>query len=161
MRRAAFLLAALALPGSALAGGGVRFGADLEYGLPLDGAIPPGPGVGLEIGYAIGFGIGRLIPEAGVTYYVNGQMTAPKVGGALFLGKGLEIGVYTHLVVPFAPTLSKGAFGFDAGAALDITVVPKVDFGVHFGGQFIGETDESIASPDEALIAGAHVGFTI
>ena len=161
MRRAAFLLASLALPTSALAGSGVRFGADLEYGFPLDGAVPPGVGVGLELGYSIGFTIGRLIPEVGVTYYTNGEMTAPKLGGAIFLGKGLEVGAYTHLVVPFAPTLSQGAFGFDAGLALDVRAVPKVDFGIHFGGQFIGETDESIPSPDEALIVGAHVGFTL
>ncbi len=161
VRRAAFLLAALALPGSALAESGVRFGADVEYGFPLDAAVPPGIGVGLKIGYSIGFTIGRLIPEIGVTYYTNGEMTAPKVGGALFLGKGLEIGVYSHLVVPFAPTVSQGAFGFDAGVALDVRAIPKVDFGVHFGGQFIGETDESIPSPDEALIVGAHIGFTI
>lgn len=161
MRRSALIVVSTLLalaPGVARANSGPRIGANVEYGFGLDGAMASGLGVGVDLGYSIGFAIVRLIPEAEFTYYTAGQLAAPKVGGAVFVGKGLEIGAYMHLVVPFAPTLSKGAIGFDSGLALDVTAIPKVDLGVHFGGQWIGDTDEAIESPDEALIGGVHAG---
>jgi hypothetical protein len=142
----------------AWAGSGPRIGLDVENGFPIDGALSLGIGFGLEFGYSIGFGVGRAIPEIGFAFYPSQTVAAPKIGGAIFLGKGVEGGAYMHGVVPFAPTFSLGATGFDAGLALDFTFVPRVDFGLHFGGQWIGDTDETIDSPDEELVFGAHVG---
>ncbi|MBA2321773.1 MAG: hypothetical protein H0V89_11540 [Deltaproteobacteria bacterium] len=151
----------LALPAAALGKSGVRIGLDLENGFPIDGALPLGLGVGFDLGYSIGFAVGRLIPEVGFAYYPTHSVAAPKFGGALFLGRGVEGGVYLHGVTPFAPTFSLGALGFDAGIALDFTFLPRTDFGLHLGGQWIGDTDEAIESPDEALVFGGHVGFRI
>ena len=159
MNRLVGILGLLLLPNAASAGSGFRLGLDVENGFAIDGALPLGVGVGLDIGYVLGFPIGRIIPELGFAYYPSNSVSAPKIGGAIFLGKGIEGGAYMHGIVPFAPTFSVGATGFDAGIALDFTFVPRTDFGLHFGGQWIGDTDETIDSPDEELVLGGHVGF--
>jgi hypothetical protein len=156
------VVVALALvPSLAFADSGVRVGIDLENGFPTDGALPLGPGFNIDLGYKLGFGIGRLIPEVSVGYAPRNRVVATRAGGAIFLGKMIEGGAYMHAVLPFAPTFSSGAVGFDAGLALDVTAVPHLDFGLHFGGQFIGDTDETVQSPDQEYVLGVHAGFTL
>ncbi len=161
MRSLAIAAVVSLTPASAFAKSGARIGLDVENGFPIDGALSLGVGFGLKVGYSIGFGLGRAIPELGCAYYPAQTVVAPKAGGALFLGKGVEGGVYMHGIVPFAPTFTVGATGFDAGAALDFTFLPRVDFGFHFGGQWIGDTDETIDSPDEELVLGGHLGVRL
>ena len=156
--RYAWIALALAVPWRAEAKSGLRVGLDLGYGLPLDAAPPLGPVVGLDLGYAIGFGFGRLIPELGFQVAPVSQSMAPMAGGAIFVGKFVEAGAFMHLVYPIPNGVYEtNALGFDAGVALDVTALPKVDVGLHLAGQWIGET---VAGPDEAAVVGGHVGLT-
>jgi hypothetical protein len=156
--RYAWIGLGLAVPFCAEAKSGVRVGLDLGYGLPLDAAPALGPVVGLDVGYAIGFGFGRLIPEIGFQYAPVSQSMAPIAGGAIFVGKFVEAGAFMHVVYPIPNGVyDSTALGFDAGVALDVTALPKVDVGLHLAGQWIGET---VAGPDEAAVVGGHVGLT-
>jgi hypothetical protein len=128
------------------AGGGVRFGVELD-------AI-----------------VLSLTPEIGADYHVMSGDLAPKVlrgfGGArLMLGALVRPGIFAHVGYGYVTygsiagvdTPSRAAPSYDGGLALDLTFIPKIDLGAHLGYAVVTRNDDGPANG--FLFAGVHLAL--
>lgn len=125
------LLAALLAPLPALAGPVLDARADLAARTDAD-APDLGTGVGARVGLPIDLALITLTPEAGLAMWTGAGLLVPDVGARASLGAGLQPGAYAHLLFPM-PTPGGPSRGWDAGARLDLTLLPVVDVGAHLG----------------------------
>ena len=117
-----------------------------------DRSLNLGTGYGLRAGLPVDVLLVELVPEIGVTVWQDAELTIiPEAGARFNFGKVLEPGAYAH--VAYIPG-TVPTWGWDAGVALDVTVIPKIDFGVQAGLQRYGEVMPS-------LTAGFHAGIKL
>jgi hypothetical protein len=138
---ASVLAALVLLPMTASASSGTRLALDLDYAGGIDE-----PGIGRGTGGALRFGQKMdlvalsLTGELGLSYHTFDGSLDPShysgfVGGRLGFGKIIEPSIYAHVGVG---RLNLGELdahdtgpAFDFGLALDLTVLPLIDVGVH------------------------------
>ena len=112
---------------------------DLEYATAISNDfVQHGSGGAFRIGSELDAILVTLIPELTVDYHSFGGRSDPsvvtgKVGGRIRFLKILEPGIFAHLGVGHisADPFSHTGVAFDAGATLDLTILPLIDFGVH------------------------------
>jgi hypothetical protein len=152
--RTALMLLALA-PATALAG--PVLDARVDVAAATRGDAPTlGTGVGARVGLPLDAKLVRIVPEAGLTLWTGSGLLVPDIGARASIGHGIEPGAYAHLLFPM-PTPGGPARGWDAGARVDVTMLPAIDLGAH-----LGLTQLSGPAHGEAsyINAGIDVGFT-
>lgn len=131
----------------------VAIAADLEADVPVDlDAIDTGPGFALRLGYQVHLPLLTFTPEIGFHYAsFDPEPTLYRgiVGARLGFGEVFRFGVFAHIGYGHASIdtpigdVSHSAFTFDAGAFLDLTILPLIDLGIHVGyGRLSPESDE-------------------
>lgn len=140
---AALLTLTLFVPLTASASSGTRLALDLDYAGGIDE-----PGIGKGTGGALRFGqkldliAASLTGELGVSYHTFDGALDPThysgfVGGRLGFGKIIEPSIFAHVGVGRLNLEVAGEDvhdtgpAFDFGLALDLTVLPLIDLGVH------------------------------
>jgi hypothetical protein len=125
-----------------------------------------GFGIGLRYGHEWDLAILSLIPELGVGYHAfGGPNDADAVtvfgGGRVAIGFVLEPSVYAHAGVGHVATntTSFTSLAYDIGAALDLTVIPVVDFGPHV--TLAGVAGNERREPFSWLEIGGHLTFNL
>lgn len=166
--RASAVVCAFALPFfvSAAASAQPKLAVDVGADLPQNSGSKDGLGFGLRLGNQWNLAIIKIVPEIGFDYHDFGGPPDARafrfVGGGRFgIDLGLEPIVFAHAGLGHwsAVGASDTNFGYDVGAALDLTILPVVSFGAHVmetgiaGG---GNTDSF-----NWLEIGGHVGFTL
>ena len=117
-------------------------GGDLDYAFPIDSAADSGPGFGLRLGNRTRLPALVLAPELAFTYHSLSGDFGPNVyrgvgGLRLAIGEILRPGIFGHLGVghlsaDFAGRdVSHTAFTYDAGAFLELTLLPLLNLGIH------------------------------
>ena len=164
------LLACAALTLFALAPNPAR--ADFLVGLDVDGVEPFedgaafGGGFGVRLGAQLHVPLLALTPELAFTYAQFGDDYGPSIyrgmiGGRVAIGEIIRIGVYGHIGLgSFNLDLddedpSGSDVTYDLGLALDLTVIPILNLGVHAAYNRFGEDDDRDSF--EWLTTGAHV----
>ncbi|MBX2803149.1 MAG: hypothetical protein KTR31_36045 [Myxococcales bacterium] len=125
-----------------------------------DNAPQIGGGVGVRVGMPLNLVAIKLVPEIGITGWQDltkpvgdgllpPALLVPEAGARFSFGKVVEPGVFVHALLP----LDGGGndLGWDAGASIDVTAIPKVDFGLQAGVVSFGQAP--------ALTAGGHLGI--
>lgn len=138
------MLLATALLSAPSAHAAPTLNAEAVVALPFDEDSPDlGLGLGLRAGLPLGLVALKIVPEAGLTAWTAGDLLlVPEVGARVRFGKVLEPGVYGHALFPLREGYQPG---FDAGASLDLTAIPKLDVGLQGG----------------VLSLGGGMGFTV
>lgn len=89
-----------------------------------------GNGVGVRVGYSLDLLAITFTPEIGGTVWLADKRFMPEAGVRLQFAKLIEPGVYAHVIQP----LSEGSkTSWDGGLSLDLTAIPKLDFGIQAG----------------------------
>jgi hypothetical protein len=166
------LLACAALMVLALAPNPAR--ADFMVGIDVDGVEPFesgaafGGGFGVRVGTQLHVPLLALTPELAFTYAQFGDDYGPTIyrgmiGGRVAIGEIIRVGLYGHIGLGrFALDLdgddpSGTDVTYDVGIALDFTVLPILNLGVHAAYNSFGEDDDREAF--EWMTTGAHVEF--
>jgi hypothetical protein len=113
--------------------------AELDYATPVHSDVGSGAGFGLRLGQQFRLPpIITLTPELAYTYHDFSPLPVAYrgvVGLRLGLGEILRPGVFAHLGIARlnqeSPAPSVTDFSYDAGAFLDFTLLPFVNFGGH------------------------------
>jgi hypothetical protein len=118
--------------------GGTRLAFDLDYANGIDAGVDSGWGGAVRFGREYDIVLLSLTPEfMGSFHRFSGAgeplQFAGLAGGKAALGKIVEPGVFAHVGVGHAnlPGDDMTGLAFDLGLALDLTLVPAVDLGVH------------------------------
>jgi hypothetical protein len=118
--------------------GGTRLAFDLDYANGIDAGVEPGLGGAVRFGREYDIVLLSLTPEfMGSFHRFSGSGSplefAGLAGGKAALGKIIEPGVFAHVGVGHAnlPGDNLTGLALDLGVALDLTLVPAVDLGVH------------------------------
>ncbi len=137
---------------------------DVGAAFPNGSGNDDGLGVGVRYGHAWDLAIISLIPEMGLGYHAFGgpnDANALSVfgGGRIAIGFVLEPSVYAHagLGHVWADTTSFTSLYYDVGAALDLTVIPVIDFGPHL--TLAGVAGNESREPFSWLEIGGHLTF--
>lgn len=167
-------LVVLALPGTAAADATrTVIGVNLNFNDSIVGEeATNGAGVDLYFGPRLDLAILTLTTEIKAGYHDFGGALDPTVyrgmvGGSLGIGAIIRPSVFAHLGVghlrfddPFGlDREGRTHLTTDVGAALDITILPLIDIGVH-GSYNVLAGDDDYDSFDW-LQAGAHVTFVL
>jgi len=139
-----FFLAVVVASPAAFAGGGWRVAADAGANVDLDGTSTD---LGVRFGRNIKLAVLHLTPEVGGRLLRGG--VSPNAGVRVGVGKGVVPTVYAHYGYVLEQTPVPW---FEAGAALDFTFVPKINFGPHASYTALG--DDGFPS------FGVHAGVT-
>jgi len=136
-------LIALAFSTPALAGPVV--GLQTDYAATTEKTTGPN-GLGLtgRVGYGFDVGVVEIIPELEVSWFPDTWI--PKVGGRAMIGKGIEPGLFGHLLLPMWRQ-SDPIRGWDAGAVIDFTAAPMVDIGLHGGAMVLDSAENRQITP--------------
>lgn len=156
------MLSVAALAGAAVLSWGAdarasetQLGLDADLAFPLDEVeVDSGAGFNGRIGQRLDLMLLTLTPEVSGGYYTFGGQTEPKVyrgllGARLGLGAVVRAVAFAHAGVGHAsfdvPSTvedpGRTAFAYDAGLALDFTLLPLLDVGVHGAYNSIGGND--------------------
>jgi len=160
----AALAVSVALPSTAHAGPW-RLGLDLDYenGIDEEG-VSGGTGAALRFGYKLNLAILSITPEIGGAGSWFGGPADSKLyqgflGGRVSFLKGIEPGVFAHVGYGSIKVLdeSRGGTTIDAGVALDITLLPIVDLGIHaaYDSMFVKDADKAF----DWYRVGAHAAL--
>jgi hypothetical protein len=139
---------------------------DFDFGAALDQAgTKSGGGGALRIGQELDLFLISLTPELGGAYHAFGGDDETRIyggflGGRLAIGKIVEPAIFAHAGVArveglenrIAPTL-------DGGLALDFTLLPLIDLGVHGAYNVILPRDDG--SSLEFVTLGAHAALVL
>jgi hypothetical protein len=148
--------------------------ADILVGVDVDGVEPFedgaafGGGFGVRLGTQLHIPLLAITPELAFTYAKFGDDYGPAIyrgmiGGRVAIGEIIRIGIYGHIGLGrFALDLddedpSGTDVTYDVGLALDFTVIPFLNLGVHAAYNSFGEDDDRPVF--EWLTTGAHVEF--
>lgn len=161
---ALFLSLAVLLPRTASAQNKIAI--DLGADLPQGSGNDNGWGIGGRFGRQWNLAVIKLTPEVGFSYH---DLTGPAdatawnilAGGRFGIDFGLEPIVFAHAGLGHysASFGDHTSFGYDIGAALDLTILPVVSFGAH-----VMESGISGGNGSDALSwleIGGHVSFNI
>jgi hypothetical protein len=141
---------------------------DVEAAWADDPNESTGLGVGLRAGHVWDIAIITITPELGASYHDFDGAADPtawdvKAGGRFGIDLLLEPSVYAHAGLGhFGYDLPDGdvsqtSLAYDVGAALDVTVLPVIDFGVH--ATFAGIAGNDEIDPFSWIAVGGHVAF--
>lgn len=111
---------------------------DLDYNTAVDEPrADPGAGGALRLGKELDLFLISFTPELGGSYHGFGGDERTRIysgflGGRLAVGKILEPSIFGHVGVGHVSGIeSRTAPSLDAGLALDFTLLPLIDLGVH------------------------------
>jgi hypothetical protein len=136
--------------GTGPAHAGAVVGLQTEYAAPLEANDgPAGLGLSGRVGYGVDLGLFSVVPEMEVAKFSD--IWVPKIGGRVQIGKGLEPGIYGHLLLPLWRQASP-VRGWDAGVVLDITAAPMIDVGIHGGAMVLDKAPRRTVIP----VFGVH-----
>ncbi|MET0591122.1 MAG: hypothetical protein ABW133_00380 [Polyangiaceae bacterium] len=134
----------------------IAIAGDLDFAAPTDSEVDlqTGGGFGARIGYHAHIPAIVLTPEVGFSYYDFGGNYSAKVyrgiaGMRLGFGEIIRPGVFAHLgmgqldVTGRDPDASHSALTYDAGAFLDLTLLPLINIGVHGAYNGLNSSGES------------------
>ena len=145
-------LIALALSAPAVAG--PTFGLQTDYAATApENSGPAGIGITGRVGYGIDVGVFKVVPELEISRFSD--VWIPKLGGRLMVGAGIEPGIYGHLLLPMWRQIDP-VRGWDAGATLDFTAAPMLDFGLHGGALVI----DAPKAPQITPVFGLHASLS-
>ncbi len=150
-----FGLAVAAVAQPARAGdskGKTHIAVDFDFGTALDAPeTKAGGGGALRVGREFDLFLVSLTPELGGGYHAFGgndetRLYSGFIGGRLAVGKIVEPSIFAHLGVGHTEGLdSRTAPLMDAGLAIDFTLLPMIDFGLHAGYNVVFPHDEGSA----------------
>jgi len=139
---------------------------DFDFGAALD---EPGTGAGgggaLRIGQEFDLLLVSLTPEVGGSYHSFGgddktRLYAGFLGGRFAVGKIIEPSIFGHVGVGHVQGFeSRTAPLLDGGLALDFTLLPLIDLGVHGGYNMMFPRDDGSAL--EFVTLGAHAALVL
>ena len=141
---------------------------DVEAAWADDPNEASGVGAGLRAGHVWDIAIITITPEIGASYHDFDGAADPtawdiKAGGRFGIDLLIEPSVYAHAGLGhFGYDLPGGdvshtGLGYDFGAALDITVLPVIDFGVH--ATVAGISGNDSVDPFSWFALGGHIAF--
>jgi hypothetical protein len=120
--------------------GDTHIAVDFDFGSALDApGTKAGGGGALRLGQKFDLFLISLTPELGGSYHSFGGDDQTKIysgflGGRLGVGKIIEPSVFGHLGLGHVDGLeTRTAPILDAGLALDFTLLPLIDLGLHAG----------------------------
>lgn len=132
--------------------GKTHIAVDFDFASAVDTAgTQLGAGGALRIGREFDLFVVSLTPEFGGAYHAFGgndetQLYSGLVGGRLAVGKIIEPSIFAHLGVGHIAGLeSRTAPIMDVGLALDFTLLPLIDIGVHGGYNVMMPRDDGSA----------------
>jgi hypothetical protein len=139
---------------------------DFDFGAALDQPrAKSGGGGALRIGQELDLFLISLTPELGGSYHAFGGDDKTRIyggflGGRLAVGKIVEPAIFAHAGVARVEGFeSRTAPTLDGGLALDFTLLPLLDLGVHGAYNVILPRDEG--SSFEFLTLGAHAALVL
>lgn len=141
---------------------------DVEAAWADDPIETNGLGVGLRVGHVWDIAILTITPEFGVSYHDFEGAADPTAwnvmaGGRFGVDLLIEPSVYAHAGLGhFGYDLPSGdvshtSLGYDVGAALDLTLLPVIDFGVH--ASVAGIAGDETIDPFSWIAVGGHIAF--
>jgi hypothetical protein len=121
-------------------GGRTHIAFDFDFGSAIDApGSKSGGGGALRLGEEFDLLLVTLTPEIGGSYHAFGDDERTKIysgflGGRFGVGKIIEPSIYGHVGVARADGYQKRtAPALDAGLAIDFTLLPLIDLGLHGG----------------------------
>jgi hypothetical protein len=133
-------------------GGKTHVALDFDFGSALDAPqTKDGGGGALRLGQKFDLLLVSLTPEFGGSYHAFGGNDDTKIytgflGGRFGVGKIVEPSIFGHLGVGHVQGLeTRTAPVMDAGLALDFTLLPLIDLGVHGGYNVMFPRDDGSA----------------
>jgi len=142
-----------------------RLGLDLDYAKAIKGrGVDHGFGFAAHLGAQAHMPLLAAVSEFVFTYDGFEHSFGPNVyrgllGFRLGVGEILRPSIFAHMGLGFlhVDDHTRSAFSYDAGLALDLTVLPVIDVGLHAGfNQVVGG---STSSPFQWLTLGAEAAL--
>ena len=162
-------LSLLAVSAPALADSGSRgkthIAVDFDFNTAVDApSVESGGGGALRLGQKFDLLLISLTPELGGGYHAfsggDAKIYSGFLGGRLGVGKIIEPSVYGHLgLARLSGVESRTAPLLDAGLALDLTLLPLIDLGLHAGYNVMLPRDDGSALKFVTLGAQAALVF--
>jgi hypothetical protein len=149
---------------------GMHFAGDFDLGEVIDDPLTDGIGGALRYGREFELAFLSLRSEAGGSYRSFSDATDASdetlriysgfFGGRLAVGKIVEPSIFSHVGVAWLRGIERRtAPVFDAGAALDFTLIPLVEVGVHGTYNMIPAINDDSAK--SWLLLGAHAALVL
>lgn len=139
---------------------------DFDFGAAVDQAgAKSGGGGALRIGQELDLFLISLTPELGGGYHAfsgddKARIYSGFLGGRLAIGKIIEPAIFAHAGVARVEGFdSRTAPTFDGGLALDFTLLPLIDLGVH--GAYNVVLPRNDGSSLEFVTLGAHAALVL
>jgi hypothetical protein len=139
---------------------------DFDFGTALDAPnTKAGGGGALRLGQEFDLLLVSLIPEIGGAYHAFGgndetRLYSGFIGGRLAIGKIVEPSVFAHLGLAHTKGLeNRTAPILDAGLAVDFTLLPLINLGLHAGYNAMFPRDDGSALKFVTL--GAHAAIVL
>jgi hypothetical protein len=139
---------------------------DFDFGAALDEpGTTSGGGGALRIGREWDLFLISLTPEIGGSYHAFGGDDETRIysgflGGRLAVGKIIEPAIFGHVGVGHVRGFeSRTAPMLDGGLAVDFTLLPLIDLGVHGGYNMMFPRDDGSAL--EFVTLGAHAALVL
>ena len=137
---------------------------DFDFGTALDAPeTKTGGGGALRLGQEFDLFLVSLTPEIGGTYHAFGgddktRLYSGMIGGRLAIGKIVEPSIFAHLGLAHTTGFeNRTAPIMDAGLAVDFTLLPLIDLGLHAGYNAIFPRDDGSARKFVTLGAQAAI----
>lgn len=147
-------------------GGQTHIALDFDFGSAIDTPqTSSGGGGALRLGQQFDLFLVSLRPEIGGGYHAFGGDGETKIysgflGGRLGFGKIIEPSIFAHLGVARVTGFeTRTAPVLDAGVALDFTLLPLIDLGVH--GAYNTMFPRNDGSALEFVTFGAHAALVL
>lgn len=144
--------------------GSTQIAVDFDFSTAVDEpSTSSGGGGALRVGRKFDLLLVSLTPEIGGGYHgfggdYNAKIYSAFVGGRLGVGKILEPSVFGHVgVARLDGAVERTAPVLDAGLALDFTLLPLIDLGVHGSYNVLMPRDDGSAL--KFFILGAHAAL--
>jgi hypothetical protein len=137
---------------------------DFDFGTALDAPqTKAGGGGALRLGQEFDLFLVSLTPEIGGAYHAFGgddetRLYSGLIGGRLAIGKIVEPSIFAHLGLARTKGLeNRTAPIMDAGLAIDFTLLPLIDLGLHAGYNAMFPRDDGSALKFVTLGAQAAI----
>lgn len=168
---AALAVAGLTTLAATPAKAGPAVAADVEAAVPLlPSRVSAGYAGNLRLGYKLNLLVLSITPEIGGGYTGLQGDLAPGivrgfVGGRVAVGALVQFGVYGHIGyahvsyddIGGTKIDGRSAPTYDGGLTLDLTVLPKIDVGVHAGYMLVAGSDGQ--RPVATINPGVHAAI--
>jgi hypothetical protein len=147
-----------------------RFSIDAEAAFPADDSHDTGWGVGARFGHEWDLVLISLTPEIGANYHAFGgppdaETFAVVAGGRVSIGFVLEPSAFLHAGIGHfgydttSGDVSQTSIAYEAGLALDFTLLPLIDLGAHASFAGVGGDPDNDLDAFNWFAVGGHVSF--